>query len=286
VILKHRLFVPSRARGPYGAAPLVVALHGCTQTASDFAAGTRFDSVAERAGVYVVYPEQSVLRNGNRCWNWFLAEHQQRDGGEPAAILLLVRDILARHPIDRSRVFVTGLSAGGTMAAILAEQAPDVFAAVGVMAGVRLHASHDLRGAMAAMQGAGDDASAPPSSPLARDRPRLQAYDRMRATIWSGTDDRTVDPSNATALASQFRALFRLGDAAPEEEKGDQFDVARWRDRTGALRVEMLSVRGMGHAWSGGSFRGSHTSPRGPRASDAMMSFFLGTEPEQLRAHA
>jgi poly(hydroxyalkanoate) depolymerase family esterase len=284
MILKHRLFVPTRPRGPYGAAPLVVALHGCTQTASDFAAGTRFDSVAERAGAYVVYPEQSVLRNGNRCWNWFLAENQYRDAGEPAAILSLVRDILGRHPIDRSRVFVAGLSAGGTMAAILAEQAPDVFAAVGVMAGVRLHASHDLRGAMAAMRGSGDAAGVPVSP--AWERPRPQAYDRMRATIWSGTDDRTVAPSNAAALAGQFRALFRIPETEPEVELNPDFESARWRDRFGAVRVETFSVRGMGHAWSGGSFRGSHTCPRGPRASDAMMSFFLGTEPEQLRAHA
>jgi poly(hydroxyalkanoate) depolymerase family esterase len=248
----------------------VVALHGCTQTASDFAAGTRFDSVAERAGVYVIYPEQSVMHNPNRCWNWFAQAHQRRDAGEPAEILALVETTIAKHPIDPSRVFVAGLSAGGAMAAILAEQAPDVFSAVGVMAGVALHASHDLSSARAAMHG-----DVPVPAPIGVG---ARAYQRLRATVWTGDHDHTVAPSNALSLARQFLDLAGIADAAIEADERPGAEITRWRDKSGAVRVEAWRVRRMGHAWSGGSFRGSHTYPQGPRASDAMMSFFLGGE--------
>ncbi len=248
-------------------------MHGCTQTASDFAAGTRFDSVAERAGAYVVYPEQSVLRNGNRCWNWFLEENQHRDRGEPRAILDLLEGVLERYPIDRTRVYVAGLSAGGAMAAILAEQAPEVFAAVGIMAGVPLHASHDLTTARAAMHGVAGLAHpfplAAPAAAVAGD------YARMRATIWTGESDRTVNPANATELAKQFLQLFGMADARAVRADAPDMTIERWYDAAGIVRVEAVSIRGMGHAWSGGSFRGSHTHPSGPRASDAMMTFFL-----------
>jgi poly(hydroxyalkanoate) depolymerase family esterase len=258
-------------------APLVVALHGCTQTASDFAAGTRFDSVAERAGAYVVYPEQSVLRNPNRCWNWFDEANQFRERGEPAAILALVAETLGRHPVDPERVFVAGLSAGGAMAAILAEQAPDVFAAVGVMAGVALHSSRDVASAFAAMHGRVEPADiAPVLARLPPPVPPGVTYERMRATIWTGAHDRTVDPSNARTLATQFLRLLGVPESNEYREKRADSELVRWYDVAGRTRVETWLVRDMGHAWSGGSFRGSHTFPRGPRASDAMMEFFLG----------
>lgn len=253
-------------------APLVVALHGCTQTASDFAAGTRFDSVAERAGAYVLYPEQSVHANPRRCWNWFLEAHQQRESGEPAAILALVDEVALRYPIDRERIYVAGLSAGGAMAAILAERAPDVFAAAGIMAGVALHASHDVPSALAAMHGRNGfgpsvRAAAQPTLPPS-------AYERLRVSIWTGRDDRTVVPGNGARLAAQFRTLLALADDGRTEHRADA-DVTRWMDATGRARIESWSLFAMGHAWSGGSFRGSHTDPRGPRASDEMMAFFL-----------
>ena len=253
-----------------------MALHGCTQTASDFAAGTRFDSVAERAGAYVVYPEQSVMRNPHRCWNWYAHEHQQRASGEPAEILELARETLERHPIDPARVFVAGLSAGGAMAAILAEQAPDVFAAVGIMAGVALHASRDLATARAAMHG---DVEPADVAPLPERRTGdADAYARLRATIWAGGHDHTVAPSNTSLLAKQFLRLLGMTGDHPEHDETPAADVARWRDAAGRVRVEAWRVRDMGHAWSGGSFRGSHTYPRGPRASDEMMAFFLESD--------
>lgn len=229
--------------------------------------------MAERAGAYVVYPEQTVRANGNRCWNWFLPAHQARGQGEPQAIVSLVNDLLARHPIDPARVYVAGLSAGGALAAILAEQAPDVFAAAGIMAGVALHASHNVEGAFRAMRGA----IAPADAVQLLDGHRLPqgSYDRLRVTIWAGTGDRTVNARNALALAAQFRSLCGVVPAALEVEARKEATIERWRDAEGRVRVEAWQLPRIGHAWSGGSFRGSHTDPNGPSASDAMMAFFL-----------
>jgi len=228
--------------------------------------------VAERAGAYVVYPEQPVRANGNRCWNWFLPAHQARGHGEPAAIVALVTDLLARHPIDPKRVYVAGLSAGGAMAAILAEQAPDVFAAAGIMAGVPLHASRSVEDAFRAMRGSLSLAEA--VTLLESHRPAT-SYDRLRVTIWTGLDDRTVNPRNALALVAQFRSLCGVSGAAADVDARAGATIERWRDADGRVRVEAWQLPRIGHAWSGGSFRGSHTDPNGPSASDAMMAFFL-----------
>lgn len=273
--IHHRLFVPNRLGAAHEPAPLIVALHGCTQTASDFAAGTRFDKVAGRAGAYVVYPEQVPHANAQRCWNWFLEEHQSRERGEPAAILALVDELLRRHPIDPHRVFLAGLSSGGAMAAILAEQAPERFAAVGIMAGVRLHASRDLQSAYAAMQDERDVNCDDIAPVIARRSHPPAAYARLRATVWAGTDDRLVAPSNASVLARQFRVLFGMGEGTPAVERLGDAEIERWRDSAGRVRVEAWRIDAMGHAWSGGSFRGSFTHPKGPRASEAMLAFFL-----------
>ena len=265
--------MPSVERRLGGPSPLVVALHGCTQTASDFAAGTRFDSVAELAGAFVVYPEQSVGANPNRCWNWFLPENQTRDGGEPAEIISLVNDVVARHPIDRDRIFVTGLSAGGALAAILAEQAPDLFAAVGIVAGVALHTSHDVASAFSAMRG---QVAATELARGARAPVRAAGdYARVRVAIWTGARDRVVAPLNTIVLAEQFRSLLGVEDRIGEMETREDAEIVRYRDARGRVRIETWQIPSMAHAWSGGSFRGSHTHPRGPRASDELMAFFL-----------
>ena len=262
--MQHRLFVP-RTRASQ--APLVVALHGCTQTAESFARSTGFDAAAERYGALVLYPEQSTTANPSRCWNWFLREHQDRSAGEPAAILALIADVVRRQDVDASRVFVCGLSAGGAMAAILADQAPDVFAAAGISAGVPLRAAATLDDAYHAMAGR--------SVPALGERPRASEFARMRVTIWTGADDRVVAPSNATELALQFAALMGLDGSAPAPAFDGGAALLRWHDAGGATRVETRTIAGMGHAWSGGAAGMPFTHPRGPSASDAMLAFFL-----------
>ncbi len=221
--------------------------------------------------MFVLYPEQSRSANPQGCWNWFLAENQRRDSGEPAEILALVESVCAQHPIDRNRVYVTGLSAGGAMAAILAEQAPDIFSAVGIMAGVALRASDDVTSAYAAMNGVAEE-----DVPLLLGRvglSRPHAYDRLRAIVWTGKDDQRVNPSNTGVLARQFARLFAI-DTPPEEITDGGVDRLLWRDARGTVRVESWRIDHLGHAWSGGSLRGSHTDPHGPDASRVMLDFF------------
>ncbi|MGH7659746.1 MAG: extracellular catalytic domain type 1 short-chain-length polyhydroxyalkanoate depolymerase [Vulcanimicrobiaceae bacterium] len=272
--MNHRLYVPEQhGKG----APLLVALHGCRQDAEDFAHGTRFDAFAQRYGAIVLYPEQDERRNGHRCWNWFLPENQRRDGPEPRAILELVERTIREHDADRSRVFVAGLSAGACVATILAEQAPDVFSGVGAMAGVALHCAHDVETAYAAMRGERE------ANDVELERHFLGAFRRSRAMFWTGTDDRRVAPRNSRRLAEQFARLFAL-DSTPDEE-GFLADgrCVRWHDRAGRARIELREIPGAGHAWSGGSLRGSYTAPAAPSFSDAFFTFFLSEETEEMQ---
>ena len=256
----YRLFVPPGA----GARPLpmVVMLHGCTQSAEDFAAGTAMNEIAREQGFFVLYPQQSAKANPQRCWNWFKHSHQKRGRGEPALLASMVREVTARHGIDPKRVYVAGLSAGGAMAAILGEAYPELFAAVGVHSGLAAGCAADLPGALAAMKGStGKTRSAPAS--------------RMPTIVFHGDADATVHPDNAEAVIA---ACAGAGLVAQEERvahKGRRPATRRvYRCTEGHVVAEHWVVHGASHAWSGGRAGGSYTDARGPDASAEMLRFF------------
>ena len=256
-----KLYVPSTFTGK--PLPLVVMLHGCTQSPDDFAAGTRMNELAEELGVFVLYPGQTQSANLSRCWNWFSAADQARDAGEPSLIAGMTRAVIEELPVPEGRVYVAGLSAGGAAAAIMGAAYPDLFAAVGVHSGLACGAARDMAGAFAAMKGGS-------ASPL----PRGVAIPTI---VFHGDRDATVHPINGDEVLAQAGAGPALRREVERGRSTGGMDFTRTvhRDRTGRALLEQWVLHGAGHAWSGGSPVGTYTDPQGPDASREMLRFFL-----------
>jgi poly(hydroxyalkanoate) depolymerase family esterase len=239
--------------------PLVVMLHGCSQSAEDFAAATRMNALAEELGFVVVYPAQSSRANRARCWNWFEALHQRRDEGEPSLIAGITRSML-RKGIDERRVYVAGLSAGGAMAAVMAAEYPDLYAAVGIHSGLPHGAAQDLPSALAAMSGRGNG----------RHEPRRHAPP-VPVIAFHGDQDTTVHPSNSEFVRAPGSRIT----AERGERNGRSFTRTIHLGANGRPMVEQWIVHGAGHAWFGGYPGAPFADPRGPDASREMLRFFL-----------
>jgi poly(hydroxyalkanoate) depolymerase family esterase len=267
----YKLYVP----GSYDdqPLPLIVMLHGCTQSVDDFARGTGMNSVAEEQSFLVVYPAQSPTANGSKCWNWFDHNNQRRGEGEPSLIAGIVQHVSTTHRVDRKRVYIAGLSAGGATAANLAATYPDVFAAVGVHSGLPRGAAKDLGSAFVAMQrgsAAGVDVARNGRDATARFVPTIVFHGDKDTTVNPANGDHIITHARATA-AQQLSAETRHG----RVDGGHAYSRTVYTDAAGQPVIERWVINNAAHAWSGGNAAGSFTDPLGPDASRTFARFFL-----------
>jgi poly(hydroxyalkanoate) depolymerase family esterase len=278
--LEYTGYVPSTYK-PGSAVPLVVALHGCTQSADDFRQLTGWDRLAEAKGFIVVFPQQSPNKNQQKCWNFFQPAHMKRDAGEPSLIADLTRWVQQHYTVDTHRTYVNGLSAGGAMSSVMAATYPELYGAAGIGSGCEYAATAACAGYKS-------------SDPVQAGK---QAYDAMGSharvmpvILFEGDKDTTVPPVNAQQLVQQWQVTDDLADDAaangsiPVEPasvvqgqvpSGHAYTVTTYSDGRHAELLQSWLVAGMGHAWSGGCSCAQYADPAGPDETAAMYEFFM-----------
>ena len=262
----YKLFIPSGYQGQ--PLPLIVMLHGCTQSPDDFAAGTRMNFMAEEQPCFVVYPAQRSDANQSKCWNWFRTADQKRGTGEPSLIAGITRQVMRDYSVDPKRVYVGGLSAGGAAAAIMGTTHNDLYAAVGIHSGLAYGAATDMPSAFAAMRQGGG----PGRIVISGNGPPVPTI------IFHGDRDTTVHPNNGGQVLEQAVGTTRTEKTVHRGQipGGHRYTRTIHTDAGGREILEHWNIHGAAHAWSGGSPAGSYTDPRGPDATREMLRFFLG----------
>jgi poly(hydroxyalkanoate) depolymerase family esterase len=184
---------------------LIVMLHGCKQDPDDFALGTNMNAVAEAHALLVAYPAQTSSANPSSCWNWFSPMGQTRDLGEPSIVAGVTRALVMEFGVDRHRVFVAGLSAGGATAAVMAGTYPDLYAAAGVIPGLLNGPPMTSSPLFAAMRG---DFGPSSTAMSASASPGSSAVGTI---VFHGSADRTVAPRMRTGSSRSPGGAFRAG---------------------------------------------------------------------------
>ena len=291
---KYKLWVPA-TYDPRCASPLVMMLHGCRQKPQDLAEISGMNAIADRNNFLVVYPEQPLRANLLRCWNWFDPKHQARGAGEPALLAAVIEKVSSHKRIDRARVYIAGISAGGAMAAVVGATYPDLIAAVGAVAGLEYKAASSLTEGLAAMKHGGPDPEQmgllayQTMTPGLSGRPK-----RMPVIVFQGDEDRYVNRINADQVISQWATTNQClhGDSGRsgiftdvqvtqgKVPGGRSFEKHAYHDRHGHLIMEKWMVAGMDHAWPGSPVAADYADPEGPNASEEMWRFFEETTRE------
>jgi poly(hydroxyalkanoate) depolymerase family esterase len=276
----YELYIPStyQAGTPL---PLVVALHGCTQTADQFRLLTRWDALAEAKGFIVLFPQQDASANSFKCWNFFQDGSMHRSAGDPARIAAVTSLIENTYNVDPHRVYAAGLSSGGAMASVMAATYPDYFAAIGVGSGCEYAATAACAGYRSADPAQAGRQAYKEMGPRARPMPFI---------AFQGDADTTVPPANADQLVQQWLLTNDLADDGAANSSvpstpantatgfapgGRSYTVRTYADNHKAEMAKYWVVRGMKHAWSGGDSSQPYSDPMGPDETAAMYAFFL-----------
>ncbi|WP_201595355.1 extracellular catalytic domain type 1 short-chain-length polyhydroxyalkanoate depolymerase [Psychrobacter fulvigenes] len=273
----YRLYIPSnysQAVEQSLQVPLIVMLHGCTQSPEDFAVGTRMNELAEEHQCLIVYPSQPASANPNRCWNWFRPTDQQQGQGEPAWLAELTRSVVKDYAVDPSRVYIAGLSAGAAMAVIMAETYPELYAAIGVHSGLAYRSATNLPSALMTMRkGSTSSLNLAPNHKF------------VPMIVFHGDQDQTVNIRNGEQIVEQAKLRLQAQKTILDRQQHEIGSKKSYRitqlkviDDKGLNQLEYWKIHGAGHNWAGGSSAGSYTDPKGPDASKEMMRFFLQHE--------
>jgi poly(hydroxyalkanoate) depolymerase family esterase len=226
-------------------APLVVVLHGCTQTPAEYDYASGWSRLADRHGFALLFAEQGRANNSNLCFNWFARQDTRRDSGELLSIRQMIEALLVRHSLDRRRVFITGLSAGGAMALAMLAAYPEVFAGGAILAGLPYGCASDVREAFDRMRGYGAPGERALQGLLGAASSHRGPWPSL--SLWHGTADHVVDPGNMEAIIGQWRAVLEIDNAPTYTDVVNGFPHRVWTNSEGREMLEAYSITGMGH---------------------------------------
>jgi poly(hydroxyalkanoate) depolymerase family esterase len=303
--MSYWLYLPDKvaASAAQSGLPLIVMLHGCGQSATQFAQGTGMNRLAEQQGYAVLYPQQSLASHVHRCWKWYDKATQQ-GGGDVAMIVGIILQVIEKHGLDRSRIYIAGVSAGAAMADIVALNHPELIAAVGLHSGPVFGGGHSTLGALNLMQHGDSAGSEDVIADLLARQPEFPA---MPQILIQGMEDNVVDPINQRQLLQQGLQLNRMASNAPASESATPATAAGSRKPAnayttsdyycgqdarqsskpslkpgsrqsatpvGELLLRVTRIEQLDHAWSGGDATLPFNAKAGPDASKMMLDFF------------
>ena len=277
--MTYWLYLPQRDKAQaLKPLPLVVMLHGCTQTAPEFAQGSRMNALAQRKGFAVLYPQQLLTIDAHRCWQWY-QRATQNGGGEAALVAGMLTQVVAKLGLDASRVYLAGISAGAALAQIIALRYPFRIAAVGLHSGPVFGTADSRMTAFGAMQTGGGTHVAQAVQPTVEGG----GFPRMPAIVLHGEADKVVRIVNQQQVAQQFLRVNSIADLAPVtthtpartggRSPRHAFQTQDYRVGRKPI-VSVCRIAGLEHAWSGGDGALRFNDSVGPDASALLWAFF------------